>query len=118
MSTVPASITEKDRALIKPYVILPMIQTAFERDSNVFLHLKTPDPYVDWLTQARERLAGEARKIKNEAYRRGIRIENQHRVDNLFLIRFQCRGNFGDLTLSDAEVAEEATGIMRRVLMF
>lgn len=51
MST-PQVITEEDHALIRPYVILPMVQAAFERDSRVFLTLRTPDPYVDWLTQA------------------------------------------------------------------
>ncbi|OME22208.1 hypothetical protein NSS98_21060 [Paenibacillus sp. FSL E2-0274] len=118
MTTVPASITEQDRTLIKPYVILPMVQAAFERDSNVFLNLKTPDPYVDWLAQARERLASEARKIKNEAFRRGIRMTSKQRIDGGLLVRYQCRGFFGDLALPDTEVAEEAAELMRRLLKF
>ncbi|MEK5418202.1 hypothetical protein [Paenibacillus sp. FSL L8-0708] len=93
-----------------------MVQTAFERDSNVFLHLKTPDPYVDWLTQAREKLAVEARRVKNEAHRRGIKITSNQRMDGGILVRYQCRGYIGDIALPDGEVAKEAAGLMRRFL--
>lgn len=112
------TITAEDRALIKPYVIMSLIKAAFERDSNVFLQLKTPDPYVDWLTQTRAKLSLEARRIKTEAYQRGIRITSNQRIEGGLLARYQCRGYFGDILLPDAEVAEEAAELMRRLLTF
>jgi hypothetical protein len=111
-------ITDEDRALIKPYVILTMVHTAFERDSHVFLSLKTPEPYVDWLTQARERLTLESHKILNETHRRGIKMTKTQRIDGGVLARYQCRGYFGDLTLRDAEVTEEAAKMMQKLLTF
>ncbi|WP_379161402.1 hypothetical protein [Paenibacillus sp. sgz5001063] len=118
MNAVPAEITEDDRSLIKPYVILPLVQAAFERDSRVFLTLRTPDPYVDWLNAARERLSNEAKAVRAQAHRRGVKITEQQRVNGTLLVRYQCRGYFGDMALEDAEIAEEAAGFMRRLLAF
>ncbi|MEC0167840.1 hypothetical protein [Paenibacillus graminis] len=99
-------------------MILPMVQAAFERDSLVFLSLRTPDPYVDWLYAARERLSLKARMVKYNARQRSITVTKQQRVAGGILVRYQCRGYFGDITLSNAEIAQEAAGLMRKYLTF
>lgn len=116
MAALP--ITEEDRALIRPLLVLPMVEAAFVRDSRIFQTLQSPEPYVDWLTQARERLAAEVRAVKAQVYRRGIRIVEQQRVKDGFIARYQCRGHHGDFVLRNEEIAKEAAEMMRTLLTF
>lgn len=56
--------------------------------------------------------------VKAQAHRRGIRITDKQRINGTLIIRYQCRGQCGGLTIPDAEVAEEAAELMRRLLTF
>ncbi|WP_342435976.1 hypothetical protein NSS79_20900 [Paenibacillus sp. FSL L8-0436] len=114
----PASITAEVCNFIRPYTILPMVKAAFERDSQIFLSMHTLDPYVAWLTQARERLTQEELMIKAQARQSGISIIEKQHVDGTLRIRYQCQAGISDLAIPDAEVAEEAADLMRRLLTF
>lgn len=114
----PASITAEVRNFIRPYTILPMVKAAFERDSQIFLSMHTLDPYVAWLTQARERLTQEELMIKAQAHQNGISIIEKQHIDGTLRIRYQCQAGISDLAIPDAEVAEEAAELMRRLLTF
>lgn len=109
----PAPITAEDIALLKPYVILPMVQAAFERDSRIFLTFHTPDPYVNWLNTVRKRLSNESKAIHEQAYQQGLQVTKQQHVNGKFLVGYQCRGYFGDIALSDREVANGVVELMR-----
>jgi hypothetical protein len=116
MLTTPQLVTAEDHALIRPYVILPMVQAAFERDSHIFLTLRTPAPYVEWLMQVRERLAVESHNLSAQVNQRGIRITDNRRIEGKLIIRYQCRGQYDGLTIPDADVAKQAAELMRRLL--
>ncbi|AIQ65436.1 hypothetical protein PSTEL_22305 [Paenibacillus stellifer] len=112
----PLPITDADRALIKPYIILPMVLRAFERDTRIFLNFRTPDPYVDWIHAARERLSVEVRLTRFEAVRRGIRVYDEERTASGMSVHYLCRGHHGNLFLTNAEIAELAVKLMRKYL--
>ncbi|AHV98967.1 hypothetical protein [Paenibacillus sabinae] len=114
----PTSITEEDRALIKPYVILPLVLHAFERDTRVFLNLRSPDPYVDWIHAARERLCHETRLTRYEALKRGLNIYKNERTGSGIVVKFHYRGSGGEMTLENREIAEIAVSLMRKYLTF
>ena len=111
-------INDDDRALIKPYVILPMILRAFERDTRVFQSLRTPDPYVGWINAAKERLSAELRANRFEAVKRGVRVYDEQRTPAGMTVRYMCRGYHGEMTLSNEEISVEAAELMRKYLTF
>ncbi|NGM81181.1 hypothetical protein G5B47_02010 [Paenibacillus sp. 7124] len=116
--TKPLPTTDADRALLKAYVILPLVLSAFERDTRVFLNLRSPRKYIEWIYEARERLSVETRLTRFEAAKCGVKIYEELRTDGGITVRYACRYQYGEITLTNAEIANEAAGFMRNYLTF
>lgn len=112
------TISDKDFALIKHYVILPMVLQAFERDTLIFLNLRSPKPYVDWIYAARERLSRGTRLTRYKASERGIQIYAEEKTAEGIRVRFMCRGVQEECPLTNAVIADEAAKLMHRYLTF
>jgi hypothetical protein len=112
---MPPMIGSEDYALIKPYIILPMILSAFERDKKIIEEsgaIKTPGPYVAMIDVAMSRVSADLRDVKRQFRERGIKVHTVERGDFLIEAKFVCRGYTGKFNLRDQYLSAEAGVLM------
>jgi hypothetical protein len=112
---MPPMIGSEDYALIKPYIILPMILSAFERDKKIIEEsgaIKTPAPYVAMIEAAMSRVSADIREVKRQFRERGIKVHTVERGDFLIEAKFVCRGYTGKFNLRDQYLLAEAGVLM------
>lgn len=106
-----------DNTLVKSYIILPLIVSAFERDTAIMsAHLRTPAPYVDVLNTAANAAAADLRDVRAEMKSRGIKVYEQKRLDVGIEAHFLCRGYHERMLLLDDLIAAQAAIHMRKYL--
>ncbi|WP_379127972.1 hypothetical protein [Paenibacillus sp. sgz500958] len=107
----------QDSMLVKSYVLLPLILSAFERDSIIIsAHIRTPAPYLDMLKTASAQAAGDLRDVRHEMRKRGIKVYEQERLQKGIEARFICRGYHDRMLLLNDILAAQAAIHMRRYL--
>lgn len=117
MGITPRIINDEDRALVKQYIIFPLVLTAFERDSAIISSaVKTPEPYVERITLAMDSLTHDITDIKRQFRDRGIKVYEQTRDADGVYAKFQCRGYHGNMTLRWSFINPEAAILMRKYL--
>lgn len=111
----PPTISSEDYALIKPYIILPMILSAFERDKKFIESsgaFKTPVPYVTVIEAAMKRVSADIRDVKREFRKRGIKVYEVDRKYGVIEAKFGCRGYTGTFSLLEGYLVSQAGVIM------
>ncbi|WNS41774.1 hypothetical protein [Paenibacillus sp. MMS20-IR301] len=107
----------RDYLLVKLYILIPFIVTAFEHDSSIIsLELRTPAPYLEALHSALNAASADLRAIRAEMRTRGLRIYEQNWLAAGAEVRFICRGYHERILLLDDVISVEATMQMRRYL--
>lgn len=112
----PPYIHSSDYALVKRYLILPLILSAFERDKGVIEGsdaIKTPGPYIDMIEAAMQRVNADLREVRREFRERGIKVHTVGRKERATEAKFVCRGYTGKFSLLDAYMAAEGGELMR-----
>lgn len=106
-----------DNTLVKSYILLPLILSAFERDAAIMsAHLRTPAPYMDVLTTAANAATADLRDVRAEMRTRGIKVYEQNRLEVGIEARFLCRGYHERMLLLDDVIAAQASIHMRKYL--
>lgn len=89
--------------MIKQYIVLPLILSAFERDSKrISSVVKTPGPYLDAITSSMNRITADLASIKREFRSRGIKVFDEEVTEAGVRASYNCRGyvnEFGIITL-------------------
>lgn len=107
----------RDNMLVKSYLLLPMILSAFERDSAILsTHLRTPAPYLEVLGTAAAVATTDLRDVRAEMRRRGIKVYEQKRLNTGIEAKYICRGYHERMLLLNDIVAAQAAIHMRRYL--
>ncbi|EJW13794.1 hypothetical protein PAV_109p00240 (plasmid) [Paenibacillus alvei DSM 29] len=109
-----ATATTEELEMIKSYIIVPMILTAFERDLKVIEQsMKNPGPYQDVIKGAMDRASLLLYEIRREFRKRGIKVFDT-RQDNLGVrADYKCRGYEGTLYMLRSLIRAEANVRMR-----
>lgn len=103
--------------LVKSYLLLPMILSAFERDSAILsAHLRTPTPYLEVLETAAAVATTDLRDVRSEMRKRGIKVYEQNKLNTGIEAKFICRGYHERMLLLNDIVAAQAAIHMRRYL--
>ncbi|WP_052087866.1 hypothetical protein [Paenibacillus wynnii] len=106
-----------ENILVKSYVLLPLILSAFERDAGLIsTHLRTPAPYLDMLNAAASAATGDLRDIRHEMRRLGVKVYDQQRLKTGIEAKFICRGYHDRMLLLYDMIAAQAAIHMRRYL--
>jgi len=101
---------------IKTYMFLPLILSAFERDRRIFeTLLKSPEPYIDLLTIAADKVTKDLTEVRRLFRERGIKVYEMER-GQAWIARYMCRGYTGDVTLWEQLAIAEARVLMRKYL--
>ncbi|WP_433943590.1 hypothetical protein [Paenibacillus sp. SN-8-1] len=110
-------MTNEEGALIKDYVMLPLIISAFQRDSKIIGGaVKTPDVYTDWLTVASDRVTKDLAEVRRQFRQRGIKVYETENDGKSVTARYLCRGYTGEASYLWSFLAAEASVVMRRYL--
>lgn len=114
---IAEAITNEDRHYVKRYIILPMIITAFERDSRYIQEqLKTPGPYVDVIKGAIDRAHKDLMEVKKHFWLKGIKVYDEQSTRIGRKAKFMCRGYTSQIELRWEYISAEASVIMRKYL--
>jgi hypothetical protein len=106
-----------DTLLVKSYLLLPLILSAFERDAAIIsTQLRTPSPYLDVLGTASNAATADLRDIRTEMRIRGIKVYEQHKLAHGIEAKFICRGYHERMLLLNELVAAQAAIHMRKYL--
>ncbi|GGG13733.1 hypothetical protein GCM10010912_67680 [Paenibacillus albidus] len=106
-----------DNMLVKSYVLLPLILTAFERDAAILsAHLRTPAPYLEVLHTAAAMATSDLRDVRTQMRTRGIKVYEQQRLEAGIEAKYICRGYHERMLLLNDIIAAQATIHMRRYL--
>ncbi|MCR8843062.1 hypothetical protein NQ117_05170 [Paenibacillus sp. SC116] len=95
-------ITEEELALVKSYVLLPMVLTVLDRDAKLIANaglLRSPEPYVDAITNAMNRVSEDLRDVRRQFRSRGIKVFEEVREVKSVNVRYLCRGYEHSMTL-------------------
>ncbi|MBW4084963.1 hypothetical protein [Paenibacillus sp. S150] len=107
----------QDNMLVKSYILLPLILTAFERDATIMSKgLRTPEPYMEVLHNAANTATADLRDVRAEMRSRGIRVYEQQRLEAGIEAKFICRGYHERMLLLDDVIAAQAAVQMRKYL--
>lgn len=115
----PPLISPDDYVLIKPYILLPLILSAFERDKNSIVEsgaIKTPYPYVLTIDEAMKRARADLYEIKREFRKRGIKVFEMERNEYGIEAQYLCRGYRGTYEMLDDFLAAQASMMMHGYL--
>ncbi|MFC3750183.1 hypothetical protein [Paenibacillus sp. GCM10012306] len=106
-----------DNHLVKSYLLLPLILSAFERDAGIIsAQLRTPSPYLEVLDTAASAATADLRDIRTEMRMRGIKVYEQHKLPHGLEAKFICRGYHERMLLLNELIAAQAGIHMRRYL--
>lgn len=111
------NITVEELTLVKSYILLPFIQTVFERDKAIMqTALKTPAPYIDTIDRAMDQVTVLLREIRKEFKTTGIKVYEITRSANGIHARYTCRGYTGEMRLMWSSIRAEIEMRMRAYL--
>ncbi|MFW5434377.1 hypothetical protein [Paenibacillus apiarius] len=114
---MPVGAATEELELIKSYVLLPMILSVFERDSNVIKEsVKTPGPYTEMITRAMDCTTKVLSEVRREFRKRGIKVYEVTRDDTGVRAEFVCRGYTGNFRMLWALITAEV-GVRMRAYM-
>ncbi|WP_149093436.1 hypothetical protein [Paenibacillus terrae] len=112
-------ITAEDHALVRTYLLLPMVLTAFERDKRILSEsagLRTPGPYVETVDCAMDRVTMELKDVRATMRKHGVKVYEETRDSVQIVALYQCRGYHGRFMMLNSYVAAEAGLLMRKYL--
>ncbi|MGF7049110.1 hypothetical protein J2T13_003618 [Paenibacillus sp. DS2015] len=110
-------ISAMDQRLVKKYLLLPLILTAFERDNKIMGSdlFKTPI-YSEVIEKAMMDVTLELSGVRKEFLKRGIKVYEEHRYVDGVHAYFKCRGLTGEMSMRWEFVTAEVSVLMRKYL--
>ncbi|ANE48051.1 hypothetical protein SY83_19105 [Paenibacillus swuensis] len=85
--------TDEEQGMIKEFLLLPLVLTVFERDTEVIgNNVKTKAPYVEAIALAMDRVTLNLAGLKKEFRLRGIKVFDGVRTEHGIRCSYLCRG--------------------------
>lgn len=112
---MPPLISSEDYVLIQPYIVLPFIISALERDRKVIAEsgvIRTPYPYILAIDDAIKQARTDLYEIKQECRKRGIKVFDTERNKYGIAARYMCRGYHGVFEMLDDYLTAQASVLM------
>lgn len=112
-------ISKTDEILIKRYLMLPLILSAFERDKKIILaaeNLTMVEIYGIIIDRAINEATQELLSVKRAFVKRGIKVTEEHRYKDGVHADYLCRGYQGNILLEWSVLTPIVVGQMREFL--
>ncbi|MBB3127076.1 hypothetical protein FHS19_001730 [Paenibacillus rhizosphaerae] len=111
-------ITAEDTALVKRYLIVPMILDAFERDKQIIESglLKSPTLYTDLIDKAMEQATKELTYVRRAFKEHGIKVYDERKTRKGVEAKYLCRGYHKEMSMLWTFISAEAT-VLRRLFL-
>jgi len=109
-------MSNEDYSLIKSFLIIPVVLSVFERDSQIigkFAMLKTPDPYVDVIQSGMQRATTVLAEVRRELRNHGIKVYEVVRTAKGIEAKYQCRGYHSEFSMLWSLVQADVSVRMR-----
>ncbi|MBJ9993254.1 MULTISPECIES: hypothetical protein [Paenibacillus] len=111
-------ITAEDTALVKRYLIVPMILDAFERDKQIIESglFKSPTLYTDLIDKAMDQATKELTYVRRAFKEHGIKVYDERKTRKGVEAKYLCRGYHKEMSMLWTFISAEAT-VLRRLLL-
>lgn len=107
----------QDSTLVKSYILLPLILSAFEYDASVMSsELRTPAPYLEVIQSAVHAASADLQEVRAGMRARGLKVYEQQRLEAGVEAKYICRGYHERMLLLDDVIHAQAALEMRRYL--
>lgn len=113
------AITTTDEILVKRYIMLPLIMTAYERDLHIIKDsglFKSPEIYAEILESGLKAVMEDLSSVRQAFSKRGIKVYEENRLKDGIRAMFLCRGYHGNMFLSWSLIGAEGSVLMRKYL--
>jgi len=115
----PETVQTTDVILVKRYILLPLILSAYERDQRIIKEsglFKTPDIYTEVLEIGLKAVTEELRDIRKAFTKRGIKVYEEEKSKEGIRAEYLCRGYHQHIFLSWSLIKAECVVMMRKYL--
>lgn len=110
----PTMATGEELELIKSYILLPMILSAYERDKQIIEDsVRNPEIYTDMISAAMDRATKLLTEIRREFRNRGIKVYEITRDTEGIRADFKCRGYVSNMRMLWSLITAQANERMR-----
>lgn len=114
---MPIDHTPTDMQLVKMYLLLPLVLSAFERDKRIIeQNVKTPGPYVNFIDSAMDRVTIDLKEVRRKFRLLGIKVYEEIRIKNGIDARYLCRGYTHDYKLLWNFIAAECSVLTEKYM--
>ncbi|MGN7359441.1 hypothetical protein ACTHPF_20630 [Paenibacillus sp. SAF-054] len=113
------AITTADEILVKRYILLPLILTAYERDLHIITDsglFKSPDIYAELIEIGLKAVTEDLSSVRLAFSKRGIKVYEETHLKDGIRAEFLCRGYHGNMFLSWSLIGAEGAVLMRKYL--
>lgn len=112
-----AGLTAVELRMIKEFILLPLLMTAFERDlKRISAAVKTPGPYAELLQRVLDRITVDLAQIRRQFRIRGIKVYDPERTAAGIRAEFKCRGYLSEYGILNNVLKAEAEIYMKNYL--
>lgn len=115
----PETVQTTDIILVKRYILLPLILSAYERDQRIIKEsglFKTPDIYTELLEIGLNAVIEELRAVRKAFTKRGIKVYEEEKSSEGIRAEYLCRGYHQRIFLPWSIIKAECVVMMRKYL--
>ncbi|MCY9540570.1 hypothetical protein M5X00_23215 [Paenibacillus alvei] len=113
----PVGATAEEIEMIKTFLLMPLILTAFERDAKLIEQsVRSPGPYIDVIDNAMNQATKTLYEIRREFRERGIKVYQVDRDWEGIRAEYKCRGYTSQIRLLRSLISAEASVQMRSLM--
>ncbi|TVY08506.1 hypothetical protein [Paenibacillus cremeus] len=109
--------TNEEIRMLKEYVLLPYVLTAFDRDAKqITAAVKTPGPYADTIQRAMDAITSDIVQLRSYFRASGIRVLDMKRTADGIQAKYVYRSHHSEFMMLTNLIRVEAELLMRRYL--
>ncbi|MGO4888000.1 hypothetical protein ACJ2A9_09600 [Anaerobacillus sp. MEB173] len=113
------NLSHEESLLIEKSIVLPLVRTVLEKDLKTIQNspFKIKGPYIQLVDQALLMLSKESRSIKQETFKRGIKVVKGLNDGTFSRYEYFNRGYHGELNYLNAELRNKTTRMIEKYFL-
>jgi len=114
---MPIDHTPTDMQLVKMYLLLPLVLSAFERDKKIIeQNIKTPGPYINFIDTAMDLVTIDLKEVRRKFRLLGLKVYEETRTELGIDAHYLCRGYHHDYKMLWSFIAAECSVLMEKYM--
>ncbi|WP_110930974.1 hypothetical protein [Paenibacillus bouchesdurhonensis] len=109
--------TSEDMSLVRLYLLLPLVLSAFERDKELASYtFRTPEPYMRMIDAAQRKVEADLKEVRKKFRELGIKVYEEHLTFTGLDAKYLVRGYHHNFSMLSSLIAAESQVLMEKYL--